>query len=323
MSVRFAVGAVSDVGVLRDLNQDSFLASGVLAAVADGMGGHRGGEVASQIAVETLMVSFAPPTFEKLIGAVKAANAEIIAQAAVDPELHGMGTTLCAMAVIPASDPAAARAAGGTDHVLGVVNVGDSRLYRLHNGKLEQLTEDHSLVESMVREGRLTREEADVHPQRNIVTRALGVADLVDVDAFTLAPEANTRFLLCSDGLFNEVDDAAIATILGSVTNPDEAAQALVVAANGNGGRDNITTLVVDVQVAAVEEEQTSNDTTDPTIDDDPSVSSVTMGGAAADPSLRNPTTAPNGAAQVDPTSVAPAGSLSPEAPKRRWWRRG
>lgn len=321
MSVRFTIGAVSDVGMLRDVNQDSYLASGVLAAVADGMGGHRGGEVASQIAVETLVASFTPPTFEQLTGAVKAANAEIIAQAAVAPELHGMGTTLCAIAVIPATNPDAARAAGVAEHLLGIVNVGDSRLYRLYDGALEQLTEDHSLVESMVRQGRLTREEADVHPQRNIVTRALGVADLVDVDAFTLAPQANARFLLCSDGLFNEVADEAIATILGSIADPDEAAQALVVAANGNGGRDNITTLVVDVAVEAAAAD-TNADITDPTIDEAPPPP-VTMGGAAGEP-LPDFGSGTRGDAAAPASAAESAGGAmdAPDAPKRRWWRR-
>jgi protein phosphatase len=154
-----------------------------------------------------------------------------------------MGTTLCALALVQ----------GDGYEALGVVNVGDSRLYLLKDGELEQITEDHSLVATLERQGRLTRAEAAVHPQRNIVTRALGIDPKVMVDSWEIAPVAGDRYLLCSDGLFNEIDDNRIAATLRRLADPDEAARELVRLANEAGGRDNITCVVVDVMGEAAE----------------------------------------------------------------------
>ena len=148
-----------------------------------------------------------------------------------------MGTTLCALALVQ----------GDGYEALGVVNVGDSRLYILKEGELEQITEDHSLVATLERQGRLTRAEAAVHPQRNIVTRALGIDSKVMVDSWEIAPVSGDRYLLCSDGLFNEIDDNRIAATLRKLADPTEAANELVRLANEAGGRDNITCVVVDV----------------------------------------------------------------------------
>lgn len=241
MSLNFAFGAATDVGQLRPVNQDSFLATDGLAIVADGMGGHRGGEVASAIAVTSLRAAFAESTLESLTEGVAHANAEIRAQAVNDPSLHGMGTTLCAIAIIDHDDN------GVAGEKLAIVNVGDSRGYLLHDGTLTQVTEDHSLVEALVREGRLTPAEAETHPQRNIVTRALGVADTVEIDQFLIDPMPAARFLLCSDGLFGEIDNDEIAMLLVQNPDPTIAAQLLVDAANRGGGRDNITAVIVDV----------------------------------------------------------------------------
>ena len=154
-----------------------------------------------------------------------------------------MGTTLCALAFVEHE---------GTNK-LAIVNVGDSRVYRLDGDRLDQITEDHSLVEALVREGRLTPEEAETHPQRNILTRALGVADSVEVDRFFVDPMAGSRFLLCSDGLFNEVGEDEIARMLGEEPDPTIAADHLVMAANTGGGRDNITAVIVDIAEGVAE----------------------------------------------------------------------
>jgi protein phosphatase len=230
-------GQASDTGQVRSINQDSMHADAPLFAVADGMGGHRGGEVASAVALETLIASVSAPTTAALVEGVQIANAAVFQRAQDDPELRGMGTTLCAVALV--ADEAGER--------LGIVNVGDSRVYLLRDGALSQLTEDHSLVESLVRQGRITEDEALVHPQRNILTRALGIGSSVDVDAWELPAVTGDRYLLCSDGLFNEVELPVIESTMRKLADPSEAAHELVRLANEGGGRDNITAVVVDV----------------------------------------------------------------------------
>ncbi len=234
-------GAATDTGRVRSNNQDTPLAVEGLFAVADGMGGHRGGEVASQLAVRALESGFVERRAETLLEAVHQANDAIFERASDDPDLRGMGTTLTALAPVEGTDEDV------EDEVLAVVNVGDSRTYLFRDGELEQLTEDHSLVEEMVRNGRLTPEEAEGHPQRNIVTRALGIEADVDVDWLTVVPYTGDRFLLCSDGLFGEVDEGRIASVLRRLEDPDDAAHELVRLANDGGGRDNVTVVVVDV----------------------------------------------------------------------------
>lgn len=234
------VGAATDVGAQRNKNQDSYAVSPGLVVVADGMGGHQGGEVASSIAVDEMVTRFTTAELDGLVQGVGHANRRILDQAAVDPKLHGMGTTVVALAFIEEGD----------DIALGAINVGDSRMYRLTGPRLEQLTEDHSLVEALVREGRITPAEAEHHPQRNIVTRALGVLEHVEVDSFHFVPKIGDRYLLCSDGLFNEVDADGIAMILATEPDPQKAAEILIAAANEGGGRDNITTVIADIVAA-------------------------------------------------------------------------
>ena len=236
--LRMAAG--THVGVTRQVNQDSYATAPGLAVVADGMGGHRGGEVASAIAAKEMISRFDAPELDALVTGVGHANRRILDEAAADPKLHGMGTTVVALGLIDVADGVA----------LGAINVGDSRMYRLTGNVLEQLTEDHSLVEALVREGRITAAEAKVHPQRNIVTRALGVIEHVEVDSFHFVPKIGDRYLLCSDGLFNEVDANTIATILATEADPEAATQKLIDAANEGGGRDNITTVIADVVAA-------------------------------------------------------------------------
>ncbi|HET9689820.1 MAG TPA: Stp1/IreP family PP2C-type Ser/Thr phosphatase [Acidimicrobiales bacterium] len=235
-------GAATDVGLVRSANQDSYLVCerAALYAVADGMGGHAAGEVASATAVAALEDTYladASATPQALARAAEAANRAVFERARTDPAMHGMGTTLVAVALT----------SGQGGPTLAVANVGDSRCYRLRDGELEQLTVDHSLVGELVAQGRLAADEAEFHPQRNVLTRAVGVdadvpVDLFEVDAFT-----GDRLLLCSDGLIRELSDRAVASILRRRPDPDEAARELVGEARLSGGSDNITVIVVDV----------------------------------------------------------------------------
>lgn len=236
--IRLRSGSATDVGRVRQANEDSLVAAERVYAVADGMGGHRGGEVASSVALDVLQVSFTDVSEDGLRGAAEVANHAVLRRAAGDPELRGMGTTLVAIAPVPTPE-------GG--ETIAWANIGDSRLYLFRDGELEQLSEDHSLVEEMVRDGRLSPEEARAHPQRNILTRALGIDIEPAIDTGTVDPYAGDRFLLCSDGLFNEVDEPRIAATLRKLADPTDAAKELVRLALEGGGRDNISVVVVDV----------------------------------------------------------------------------
>ncbi|MEO2113900.1 MAG: PP2C family serine/threonine-protein phosphatase [Acidimicrobiales bacterium] len=238
--VRLSHGAASAVGRVRAINQDDFGAGDDLFVLADGMGGHRGGEVASAEAVAGVLGSFDERTRAGLARAVDRANQAVFGRAAGDVDLFGMGTTLCALAL--------ARSEGGD--VLAVANVGDSRVYRYGDGRLTQVSDDHSLVADLVRAGDLTEEEAARHPQRNILTRALGIESALSVDTWELSIQADDRYLLCSDGLFNEIDDDRIAALLAGHDNPELTAATLVRAAVDAGGHDNVTALVVDIDAA-------------------------------------------------------------------------
>ena len=231
-------GSATDTGLVRSVNQDLAVVTGTLFAVADGMGGHAGGEVAARLAVDTLTVAFgSKPTGSGLSEAVSEANRVVFEHSLDNPELRGMGTTMTAAALVNED---------GRD-VIALVNVGDSRSYRFHDGLLSQITVDHSLAEEMVRTGELSQSEAAVHPHRHILTRALGVSDDVAVDLWRIQPSRGDRFLLCSDGLTNELDETQIAEVLSTVADPQEAADLLVRAARTHGGSDNITVVVVDV----------------------------------------------------------------------------
>jgi serine/threonine protein phosphatase PrpC len=234
-------GSATHVGRVRQINQDLPLERPNLYAVADGMGGHVGGEVAARVAVETLELSFErEPTADGLGRAFDEANFAVWQESQVNTELRGMGTTLTAAALVAGSD---------THDVLVLANVGDSRAYVYSEGEMSQVTADHSLAEERMRHGEITVQEAAVHPQRHILTRALGVGPDVQTDMWELQLRTGDRLLLCSDGLSNEVDMEEMATVLAGEPDPGEAAQQLVDAANGHGGSDNITVVVVDVLV--------------------------------------------------------------------------
>ncbi len=234
--LRLSWGGATHQGRVRANNQDALFAEGGLFIVADGMGGHRGGEVASQVAVEA-MSGAGHASLEDLVAGTHLANRAVWEMAADRPELKGMGTTLSAMSVIGDGDPP----------LLAMVNVGDSRVYRHRDGHLEQLTDDHSYVAELVRRGQIEPDEAAVHPYRNMLTRAVGVGETVEVDRWVIEPVAGDRYLLCSDGLVNEVDDTEIAATVGAAADPSEIAGRLIELANSHGGRDNITVVVIHI----------------------------------------------------------------------------
>lgn len=230
-------GAATDVGRVRQINEDRYLADEGLFAVADGVGGHQAGEVAAQTSVDTLRTAFTDHSAEGLVQAVLAANQAVWELAQSNSEKRGMGTTLTAMALITEDG----------EEQLALTNVGDSRAYLLQQGELVQLTEDHSLVAELERDGRITAEEAQVHPQRSIITRALGMEPVIEVDCWKIIPYRGDRILLCSDGLTNELSNDRIASTLRQLADPQEAARDLVRQARAEGGGDNITVVVVDV----------------------------------------------------------------------------
>jgi len=223
---------LSDVGLQRKTNEDSYFMSSPVFAVADGMGGARAGEVASRIAVEAFdeALDRGESHEAQLAAVVRAANHRIHELAREDESRAGMGTTLTAVRV------------GDSD--VAVAHVGDSRAYRFRDEALERLTNDHSLVEEMVRKGQLTPEEAEVHPQRSIITRALGPEPDVEVETFSTPGREGDVYLLCSDGLTGMVSEPAMGEVLHEHHTLAEAAERLVNLANANGGRDNITAVL-------------------------------------------------------------------------------
>jgi protein phosphatase len=229
--MRVTAAAATDVGLVREGNEDSYLTEEPLFAVADGMGGHRGGEVASQLAVETLEKLFKQGAGE-LPDQVQEANRVVFERSVLDRKVAGMGTTLTAALV-------------EGDRVR-LAHVGDSRAYLLRDGKLRLLTEDHTLVHRMVSEGEISKEEAETHPQRSVLTRALGVDTVVDVDDDTFQVRTGDRLLLCTDGLTSMVPEDEIEEMLRTVPDPREAAERLVRMANAAGGVDNTTVVVLD-----------------------------------------------------------------------------
>jgi serine/threonine protein phosphatase PrpC len=232
--IRFSYGAATSVGRVRQVNEDNFLAVPPLFVVADGMGGHGSGDVASRIAIEEMIacVALRPLFAEAVLTALEHANRHIIDAQKADR----MGATITGLAGL--------ETAGG-DHLM-VFNVGDSRVYRLAHDGLEQLTTDHSEVQELILAGVITREQARTHPRRNIITRALGSDTVLLADHWLLPAITGDRYLICSDGLFGELPDEGILALLAK-GRPQYAAQTLVAAACDAGGRDNVTVVVVDI----------------------------------------------------------------------------
>jgi serine/threonine protein phosphatase PrpC len=234
--VRVTAAAASDIGRVRDGNEDSFLNEAPLFAVADGMGGHRGGDVASRLALETLEVVNKHGR-GTLVEQVLDANRAVFERSSRDPAVAGMGTTLTA-----------AVAEAGR---LRLAHVGDSRAYLLRGAELRMLTEDHTLVHRMVASGEISPQEAEVHPHRSVLTRALGTAPDVQVDEVVIDAEDGDRILLCTDGLTGMVGDDEIRAVLRDEREPRDAVKRLVRAANAGGGVDNITVVILDISLDA------------------------------------------------------------------------
>jgi serine/threonine protein phosphatase PrpC len=302
---------VSDVGRQRSANEDSLVIAPPFFAVADGMGGAKAGEVASATAIEVFEGEgeSSEGTESQLARIVREANRRIHALAVSDESFRGMGTTLTAAKI--------------TGNDVGLAHVGDSRAYLLRNGELEQLTRDHSLVAELERSGQITPEAAEHHPQRSIITRALGPEPDVEVDTYTIAGRDGDLFMICSDGLTSMISDEEVRSILRSAGGLDDAAEALVRAANQSGGRDNITVVLFRLGE--------SGDSTGPPAEDE------TIAGQLAADDMRAaadaPTAAPGSAAgpavarrlgdaPADATIVATpeqrARVAAPPAPRRR-----
>lgn len=235
-------GLSTDNGRVRQQNEDRAHAAVSLFIVADGMGGHLAGEVASEMTVTAIaarMTVDGNRSVADLVSAINDVNRSIFDASLGNPDQTGMGTTVVAIAVV--NDQ--------TDgEVLGIANVGDSRGYIMRHQRLQQVTVDHSLVQELVAASEITRRQARIHPRRNIVTRALGIEPVVRVDSWTMPIIQGDRFVLCSDGLVDEVDDDRIALLmLDNIGDPQATADALVEAANSSGGHDNITVIVIDV----------------------------------------------------------------------------
>jgi PPM family protein phosphatase len=233
-----AFTAATDTGRKRRRNEDAYVVEPPLFAVADGMGGAQAGEVASRLAAAALSDtdSGSLSGTERVTSLFQEANRRVYERSATDPAVSGMGTTMTVALV------------EGNEVVIG--HVGDSRAYRLRDGRIEQLTDDHSLVNELIKSGKLSPEEAETHPQRAVITRALGTDPDVDVDAFAVPAQEGDVFLICSDGLTTMLDDADILALLESnLDDLPKAGKALVAAANRSGGEDNIT--VVAFQIAA------------------------------------------------------------------------
>jgi PPM family protein phosphatase len=234
------VGAVTDPGRTRRHNEDAYVIEPPLFAIADGMGGAQAGEVASRLATAALKESAANGGGEQRIAdLIQEANRRVYDRSSSDPNTSGMGTTITVALV-------------ENDHV-SFGHVGDSRAYLIRDARMEQLTEDHSLVNELLKTGKLSPEEAETHPQRSVITRALGTDPDVDVDTFSVRAESGDLFLLCSDGLTDMVSEESILDVVErNRADIDRALRALVTAANRGGGQDNITVVAFEIADVAL-----------------------------------------------------------------------
>ena len=234
---------VTDTGRRRRRNEDSYVCEPPLFAVADGMGGAQAGEVASRLAAAVLEEANGEQLSEqRVVELIQEANRRVFQRSSEDAAVSGMGTTMT-VALVDSAD------------TVTIGHVGDSRAYRIRAGRLSQLTDDHSLVAELMRSGKLSPEEAEAHPQRSVITRALGTEADVDVDTFRVEAAAGDVFLICSDGLTTMVsDDDILAAVDESGGDLDRAARRLVEAANRSGGEDNITVVVFEIVAAGASE---------------------------------------------------------------------
>jgi len=258
-----AYAAASDTGRKRRRNEDSYVVAPPLFAVADGMGGAQAGEIASKLAAAALEDTD-PGTLsgeERVTSLIQEANRRVYERSNADPNASGMGTTITVALV--------------EDAGVTIGHVGDSRAYRYREGSIEQITEDHSLVNELMKSGKLSPQEAETHPQRSVITRALGTDPDVDVDSFQVATQTGDVFLLCSDGLTTMVDDDSILGVLEQHHDDlDRATKSLVSAANRGGGEDNITVIAFAISdtdetatMPAVDEDTMENVAVPPAVD--------------------------------------------------------
>ena len=225
----------TDVGLVRENNEDAIVTGSRLVAVADGLGGHAGGELASRMATELIAASFAGGSLDELAAAVRAANWAVWERGSSTAETEGMATTVCAAGLVE-------------DGGLAVVHVGDSRAYLVRDGSLQRLTEGHTVAAQMVRDGELTAEEAVGPPHRVLLTRAQGVGPEVPLDTSSRPVGPGARLLLCSDGLFNHVPDDELAVLLAAGNSPQTAVDTLLELGLARGGEDNLSVVVADVR---------------------------------------------------------------------------
>ena len=224
----------TDIGQLRENNEDVIVTSDRLALVADGMGGHPGGEIAAEVVAGVVPAAFTGRSIDELEAAVRAANWSIRERATTQPGMEGMGTTVCAVGLLSSGH-------------LAIVNVGDSRAYLFRQGSLSHLTRDHSLTAELIERGELQEREAAQHPYYGILTRALGVGSDVEIDRTSLAVERGDRIVVCSDGLFNELTDEEIEAALAGNADVTEIVDTLIDGAIAKGGRDNVSVVIAEV----------------------------------------------------------------------------
>lgn len=224
----------SDIGQVRENNEDAIVSSDRLALVADGMGAHPGGEIAAHAAAGLIPAVFTGRSVDELEAALRGANWAIRDRALAQPGLEGIGTTVCVAGLL-------------TDGHLAVVNVGDSRAYLWHHDALTQLTQDHSVTAELIQRGELREEDATVHPHYGVLTRALGVGSDVEIDRRTLAVEAGDRIVVCTDGLVNELSREKIANAMAAGGDVADIVDNLIDGAIAHGGRDNVSVVVAEV----------------------------------------------------------------------------
>ena len=298
MSVLGRSTGLSHPGRKRRRNEDAWVCHPPLFAVADGMGGARGGEIASRVAATALGESVDGSGESRVVALIQEANRQVYERAREDSDASGMGTTIT-LALFE-------------DGIVSIGHVGDSRAYLIRDLKVEQLTEDHSLVAELVRTGRLSPEEAETHPQRSVITRALGTDPDVDVDTFSIEAKPGDLFLICSDGLSSMVDDATILDVVERQrADIDAVAKELVAAANRRGGEDNIT--VVFFEVVEEGAEAPSKTKPMPALDEEPAerADEDTLTEADRVPAVDTMVVPPEQARRV-------AAEIEPQEPKQR-----
>jgi PPM family protein phosphatase len=308
--------ATTDTGRQRRANEDSLLARSPLFVVADGMGGAQAGEVASKLAIETFAQGLGDTSAPEsdLAARARAANARIYELSHEDVEHAGMGTTLTAVYVAAEE--------------VAIAHVGDSRAYRLRDGALERLTDDHSLVDELLRQGKITPAEAVDHPQRSVITRALGPEPAVEIDTRSYAARAGDVYLLCSDGLTTMLPEPRVGEILRAHQRLRAAGEALVGAANEAGGRDNITVVLFRLEDPAAAASAPDPATEERTIAPAAALAGSPSAGAAAEPSstaLAEPAASARPAQATEasrPPAVAPVRARAPRTPARPRERR-